>query len=160
MDGIEARLKLPTQANHHGGYLTFYVGFGDQIEAGVSYSQKWSGWNRFINNHGTPTNGGAGGIGLGSKVVLSLERGKSGHVVFTANGQPIGKGYLAQPTEVKMVMAVLYSAGSSFSETEFSLISHAGADAWRFDQRLGSSVHLKRIKALSQNVMRFAAQMP
>jgi hypothetical protein len=58
--GIRATLNLPgrygvgklnaaTKANY---YFNFYLGFGDVMEAGVSYSRKWSdagSWRRFAN---------------------------------------------------------------------------------------------------------------
>jgi hypothetical protein len=158
MDGIQAQLSLPAQAQYGSGYLAFYVGFGDQIEAGVSYSPK--GWNRFLNNHGLADNR-PGGLALGSSVVLSLNRDASGHVTFSVDDEMIGPGCtLAGRTQVKMVMAVLDSAGSEFGLTVFALQSAAGTGAWTFNRVTGAGVSSPRINAVSTTVNRFAAQMP
>jgi hypothetical protein len=96
--GIRATLALPSRygvgklnaaakANY---YFNFYLGFSDVMEAGVSYSRKWSdagSWRKFANGPKDQWLNKPLGLKAGSSVALDLTVDATGQAEFRVGGE-------------------------------------------------------------------------
>lgn len=125
--GIRVKLQLPyegdvgdvtaTDVDMH--YFNFYVGFGDLIEGGVSFTRKWlkeaikripvlghinfGVWRQFLNPPGGAV---LTHVWFGSLASLELTISKEGVVKLNLDNKLVGEHSGHKPGPVKMVMAV------------------------------------------------------
>ena len=136
---IRAELQLPANCGSPGfEFINFYVGFENDIECGVSRSEKFKGdhmWNRFVNGHmlnpNWVYNAHTSNSLDGRKVQLLLFRDPStGLVHFEVDSQAIGHPlpYANAKPHVKMSIGASDVRTCFYDQVRFTLLAVRPAD--------------------------------
>jgi len=136
---ICAELQLPTNCGSPGfEFINFYLGFENEIECGVSRSEKFKGdhmWNRFVNgrmlNPSWVYNAHTSDTLDGGKVQLLLFRDPATSLVyFKVDNQPIGSPvpYANPRPHVKMSVGASDVRTCFYDQVRFTLVEIRLAD--------------------------------